>query len=85
MTLWLIDANQKHYRLIDRFSPAFYVAGQQEKIAALARALEQQRTAVTFRLTEKIDLWRNAPRQVLEISVLDPCRPHEYGPLGSQV
>ena len=72
MTLWLIDANQKHYRLIDRFSPAFYVAGQQEKIAALARALEQQRTAVTFRLTEKIDLWRNAPRQVLEISVLDP-------------
>ena len=26
MTLWLIDRNQSHYRLTDRFAPAFYVS-----------------------------------------------------------
>jgi DNA polymerase-2 len=76
MTLWLLDANQKHYRLTDRFSPSFYVASTEEraeeKITALTRALSQQGTAVACGLTEKIDLWQNAPRQVLEISVLDP-------------
>ena len=72
MTLWLIDQNQRHHQLTDRFSPAFYVSGTIEKLAALRCALEQQKSAVLARLTERMDLWQNQLKQVLEITVLHP-------------
>jgi DNA polymerase II len=72
MTLWLIDRNQAHYRLTDTFTPAFFVSGSEERLARLQDAAQKQATKLRARLTERIDLWLNAPRQVLELSVLCP-------------
>ncbi len=79
MTLWLIDRNQKHHQLIDRFSPAFYVSGDAERILKLQRALDVQKGAVTACLTERIDLWQNQLKQVLMISVLCPTELVSWG------
>jgi DNA polymerase-2 len=72
MTLWLIDRNQSHFRLTDSFAPAFYVSGTEERLLQLRDAAERKTTELLARFTERIDLWLNAPRQVLEISVLCP-------------
>jgi DNA polymerase-2 len=72
MTLWLIDKNQKHYRLTDSFAPAFYVSGSHDSLARLQEAAQKQTTELSTQLTERIDLWLNAPRQVLKISVHSP-------------
>jgi DNA polymerase II len=72
MTLWLIDRNQSHFRLTDSFAPAFYVSGAEERLIQLRDAAEGKTTELLARFTERIDLWLNAPRQVLEISVLCP-------------
>src|SRR5271156_4108984 len=72
MTLWLIDRNQSHYRLTDSFAPAFYVSGDHEKLVQLQDAARNQTTELRTRFTERTDLWLNAPRTVLEVSVLRP-------------
>ena len=72
MTIWLIDANQAHYRLSDGFAPAFYVSGAAEKLSHLQRTLQEERAPVICSVTERIDLWQNKLRQVLEISVQSP-------------
>jgi len=72
MTLWLIDRNQAHYRLTDDFAPAFYVSGSTEKLARLQDAAHTQTTDLHTQLTERIDLWLNATRQVVKVSVLCP-------------
>jgi len=72
MTLWLIDRNQCHYRLTDSFAPAFYVSGDHEKLLHLQEAARKQTTELRTRFTERTDLWLNAPRPVLEVSVLCP-------------
>ena len=68
--LWLIDRNQSHYRLTDEFAPAFYVSGSEEKLARLQDAAEKQTTDLRTELTERIDLWLNATRPVLKVSLL---------------
>ncbi len=72
MTLWLIDRNQSHYRLTDSFTPVFFVSGTEEGLAHLRDAAEKQATKLRAQLTERIDLWLNAQRKVLEVSVLVP-------------
>ncbi len=72
MTLWLIDRNQSHYRLTDSFAPAFYVSGDHERLVQLQDAAQHQTTELRTRFTERTDLWLNAPRTVLEVSVLCP-------------
>ena len=72
MTLWLIDRNQSHYRLTDAFTPAFYVSGDHERLVHLQDAAQRQTTELRTRFTERTDLWLNAPRPVLEVSVLCP-------------
>jgi len=72
MTLWLIDRNQSHYRLTDSFAPAFYVSGPEERLTQLRDAARLKTTELRTRLTERTDLWLNAARQVLEVSVLRP-------------
>ncbi len=72
MTLWLIDRNQSHYRLTDSFAPAFYVSGPEERLVQLRDAAERKTTELRTRFTERTDLWLNAARQVLEVSVLRP-------------
>ena len=72
MTLWLIDRNQAHYRLTDSFTPAFFVSGTEEGLAHLQDAAQKQATKLRARLRERTDLWLNAQRKVLEVSVLAP-------------
>jgi DNA polymerase II len=72
MTLWLIDRNQSHYRLTDSFAPAFYVSGPEERLIHLRDAAQRKTTELRTRFTERTDLWLNAARQVLEVSVLRP-------------
>jgi DNA polymerase-2 len=72
MTLWLIDRNQKHYRLTDRFAPALYVSGSADGLARLQDAAPKQTIELQTQLPDRIDLWLNAPRQVLKISVHSP-------------
>ena len=72
MTLWLIDRNQKHYRLTDRFAPAFYVSGSADTLARLQDAAPKQATELQTQMTDRIDLWLNSARQVLKISVHSP-------------
>jgi DNA polymerase elongation subunit (family B) len=69
MTLWLIDENRNHHCLNDSFVPVFYVAGNAERLARFRNIAEKQQ-AIRTRLTERMDLWLNAPLEVLEISVL---------------
>src|SRR5438876_100532 len=52
MTLWLIDRNQAHYRLTDTFTPAFYVSGSDERLAALQDATQKQPKKLRARLSE---------------------------------
>jgi DNA polymerase-2 len=72
MTLWLIDRNQAHYRLTDDFAPAFYVSGSTESLDRLQDAAQKLTTDLRTEFTERIDLWLNATRQVLRVSVLCP-------------
>jgi DNA polymerase-2 len=72
MTIWLIDRNQSHYRLTDAFAPAFYVSGDHARLVHLQDGAQRQTTELRTRFTERTDLWLNAPRPVLEVSVLCP-------------
>jgi len=79
MTLWLIDRNQSHYRLTDSFAPAFYVSGHHQRLVHLQDAARKQTTELRTRFTERTDLWLNAPRPVLEVSVLCPTNFMRWG------
>src|SRR5437016_3554153 len=72
MTRWLTGRNQSHYRLTASFAPAFYVSGPEERLTQLRDAARLKTTELRTRLTERTDLWLNAARQVLEVSVLRP-------------
>ena len=72
MTLWLIEQNQKRHRLIDPFSPAFYVHGSPARLRRLQDALAGRSRSVTCRLTERTDLWQQKALEVLQVTVLHP-------------
>ena len=74
MKLWLIEANQKRHRLMDRFSPAFYVSGHDQSLRRLQCALQPRSPALTCRITERMDLWAREPKEVLEVSVQYPTQ-----------
>jgi DNA polymerase-2 len=59
--------------LTDRFAPAFYVSGDHDKLVRLQDTAQNKTTELRTRFTERTDLWLNAPRQVLEVSVLCPA------------
>jgi len=74
MTLWLIEANQKRHRLIDRFTAAFYVRGLPESLKRLEQALKRFVADGACRFTERTDLWENRAVPVLEITVAHPTQ-----------
>jgi len=74
MTLWLIEANRKRHRLIDRFAPGFYVRGLPASVKRLEQALQQFSADVACRFTERTDLWENRAVPVLEITVEHPTQ-----------
>jgi len=72
MTLWLIEPNRTRHRLIDRFTPAFYVSGPEAVLRRLCAAAARQPHALACRATERMDLWEQRARPVLEIKVAHP-------------
>ena len=72
MTLWLIDPNQTRHRLIDRFAPVFYVSGPDAVLRRLRGEAARQPHALACRATERMDLWEQRARPVLEIEVAHP-------------
>ncbi len=72
MTLWLISPDQTRHRLIDRFTPAFYVSGPDAVLHRLREAAARQPHALACRATERMDLWEQRARPVLEIEVAHP-------------
>ena len=72
MTLWLIEPNQTRHRLIDRFTPAFYVSGPDAVLRRLREAAARQPHALACRAAERMDLWEQRARPVLEIEVAHP-------------
>src|SRR6202521_5815545 len=72
MTLWLIGPNQTRHRLIDPFAPAFYVSGPDAVLRRLRGEAARQPHALTCRATERMDLWEQRMRPVLEIEVAHP-------------
>jgi DNA polymerase II len=74
MTVWLIDARQKRHRLIDRFTPAFYVRGESASLRKLEQALGQFSAQLACRFAERNDLWENRAVPVLEITVEHPTQ-----------
>ncbi len=75
MTLWLIEPNQTRHRLIDRFAPVFYVSGPDAVLRRLHGEAARQPHALACRVTERMDLWEQRARPVLEIEV---AHPNEY-------
>ena len=75
MKLWLIEPNQTRHRLIDRFAPVFYVSGPDAVLRRLHDEAARQPHALVCRLTERMDLWEQRARPVLEIEV---AHPNEY-------
>lgn len=75
MNLWLMEPNQRRHRLIDSFTPAFYVSGSPDSLRRLRGALEPKHSALLCRMTERTDIWKRETRIVLEASI---CHPTEY-------
>ncbi len=72
MTLWLIEPNQTRHRLIDRFAPVFYASGPEAVLHRLRGEIARQPHALFCRATERMDLWEQRARPVLEIEVAHP-------------
>jgi DNA polymerase-2 len=75
MKLWLIEPNQTRHRLIDRFTPVFYVSGPDAVLGRLREEAARQPHTLACRPTERMDLWERRARPVLEIEV---AHPNEY-------
>jgi DNA polymerase II len=75
MTLWLIDQSQMRHRLVDRFAPVFYVSGPDAVLRRLRVAAARQPHALSCCVTERMDLWEQRMRPVLEIEI---ARPNEF-------
>lgn len=72
MTLWVIEPNRKRHRLVDAFSPAFYVHGPEASLRHLRRVLEGRRWPITCQFTERTNLWDGSAWKVLQVSVHQP-------------
>lgn len=72
MTVWMIDADGGRHQLRDNFTPAFYVQGPREQLRAVCRMLRARRAPVTLKRTERLDLFLDRPREVLEVGVHIP-------------
>ena len=72
MKLWLIDPNRKRHCLIDRFAPVFYVSGPEPVLRRLRDEIARQPHALACRDAERLDLFEQRARPVLEIEVAHP-------------
>jgi DNA polymerase elongation subunit (family B) len=74
MVVWIVDEVGKSHRLVDPFQPRFYAAGPVRALRRLAEELARMRLAVPVGMTTRQEFWTGAPKDVLELSLLDPER-----------
>lgn len=72
MTLWVIEPNLTRHRLIDSFSPAFYVHGPEAPLRHLKQVLEGRHWPLACQFTERVNLWDGNAWKVLQVSVHRP-------------
>jgi DNA polymerase-2 len=72
MTLWLIAPDQTRHRLIDHFAPVFYASAPDAIQRRLREEAARQPHALVCRATERMDLWEQRARPVLELEVAHP-------------
>ena len=68
MTLWLIDADGVHVRLVDRYRPSFFVGGPARALERVKQTLQRSRAPASFRMTEQRDFWTARAVPVLQVS-----------------
>lgn len=72
MTLWVIEPNLTRHRLIDSFSPAFYVHAPEAPLRHLKQVLEGRHWPLACQFTERVNLWDGNAWKVLQVSVHRP-------------
>ncbi len=70
--LWVIDREGRKYRLVDPFSPRFYMGGSPALIRRASAALSRLKIRVRARRTERIEFFSGELIPVVEIEVADP-------------
>ena len=69
MTLWMIDADGRHVRLIAPYRPSFFVGGSGHVLTHVKETLRRSRAPASFSMTERRDLWSDRLIPVLQVSV----------------
>ena len=69
----VVDTSDEVYRLLDRFTPAFYVGGEPQECRAVARFILDQQWDVKLSRVEWSDASLGRPVHVLYVAVENPC------------
>lgn len=69
IAVWLITTESKRLRLQDNFAPTFYIEGASAKLMPLLSSLTSKGLVISFRLTEKQELFSGEWRVVWEVKV----------------
>ncbi|HET6370320.1 MAG TPA: DNA polymerase domain-containing protein, partial [Nitrospiria bacterium] len=74
MRLWVIDREGRKHRLIDSFSPVFYLSGPPASLRPLFAVLSKLKITIEIRPTEGIEFYSGRPIPVHAVRVADPIR-----------
>lgn len=80
MTIWVISENGQRLKLIDKFKPKIYVAGEEEDLQKLTDKLVGSKSVAAWRFTYKYANIADIEKsRVLEIDVTDCRRTPHFG------
>ena len=74
MAVWLLADDGIRRKLIDPYTPAFYLAGNQTEIARATSLLTQRRIAHRHRIVQRRELWEVDTIPVCEFSIVHPAQ-----------
>jgi DNA polymerase-2 len=74
MAVWILDDGGTRRRLIDPYTPAFYLAGTPADLAGAVRLLTGQRIVHRCRTVRRRELWTTDEIPVMEIAIRQPAR-----------
>lgn len=70
--VWIVDTQKRIHRLLDHFTPTFYVGGDPKEWQAVAHFLIDRPWDVTLSRARKLDSGLSCPARVLKVGVEDP-------------